>query len=84
MDPMQTQNQAPITEGKKSFGPVAGVVIIVILLILGAVYMMGGKDNASDTPQNTEQISSDEVSAIESELQADTELDIDLSELDSI
>ncbi len=80
MDPVQTQNQAPVAEGKKSFGPIAGVVIIVILLIVGALYMMGGNDAVTDVPQN----SSDEVSAIESELGTDAELDIDLSELDSI
>ncbi len=80
MDPMQTQNQAPVAEGKKSFGPIAGVIIIVILLVVGALYMMRGETTAPDAVQT----SSDEVSTIESELQADAELNIDLSELDSI
>ena len=80
MDPMQTQNQAPVVEGKKSFGPIAGVIIIVILLIIGAIYMMKG-DEASDDAVVTP---SDEVSTIESELQAGGEAEVDLSELDSI
>jgi hypothetical protein len=80
MDPIQAQNQAPVTEGKKSFGPIAGVIIIVILLILGALYMMRGDEATEDAAQN----SSDEVSAIESELQAEGGAEVDLSELDSI
>jgi hypothetical protein len=80
MDPLQNQNPVPATEGKKSFGPIAGVIIIVILLIIGAVVMLGGDDAAQDEAANT----SDEVSAIESDLSAEGETEIDLSELDSI
>lgn len=69
---MQTQNAMPATE-KKSFGPLAGVIIIVILLILGAFYMMRGDEDASD-----------DVSTIESELQAGGAAEVDLSELESI
>lgn len=73
---MQTQNAAPATEGKKSFGPLAGVIIIVILLILGAFYMMRGDEAATEA--------TDDVSTIESELQAGAEAEVDLSELESL
>ena len=81
MDPIQNQNPMPATEGKKSFGPLAGVIIIVILLILGAIFMWGGDDAASDADVSG---ASDEVSTIESELSADEEINVDVSELDSI
>jgi hypothetical protein len=88
MDPMQNQNPAPAqasmpsSEPKKSFGPLAGVIIIVILLILGALYMFRGNEVTEDAAVQTTE-SSDEVSSIESDLQADGGAEIDLSELDS-
>lgn len=60
---------------KKSFGPMVGIVIIVILLIAGAFYVWGGKmwNKAPD----------DDIESIESELSG-TDTDVDLSGLDDI
>lgn len=38
---MNPENQ--VAAGKKSFGPLVGIVVIIIALALGAFYVWGGK-----------------------------------------
>jgi hypothetical protein len=89
MEPQQTQvpPQAPIeTTPKKSIGPIVGIIVIILLLVLGALYVWGGKLSKNEAPKATientgasaELSNSDEVDALESDL-ANTDLDIDLS-----
>ena len=81
MDPVQPQS-------KKAIGPIIGIVVIVVLLVIGAFYVWGNKmSNPSFTTETSEVApvsTSDDVSAIDADLQADGTLDVDLSELDSI
>ncbi len=84
------ENQIPGGESKKSFGPLIGVVIIIIVLLLGAFYIWGGKlsVNDKDVAQTVETevapvSSSDEVNAIESDLTAGGVSEIDFSEAEA-
>lgn len=84
------ENQIPGGESKKSFGPLIGVVIIIIILLLGAFYIWGGKlsVNDRDVAQTVETevasvSSSDEVNAIESDLTAGGVSEIDFSEAEA-
>ena len=84
------ENQIPGGESKKSFGPLIGVVIIIIVLLLGAFYIWGGKLSVNDkaVAQTVETevapvSSSDEVNAIESDLTAGGVSEIDFSEAEA-
>ena len=84
------ENQIPAHEPKKSFGPLIGVIIIVIVLSLGAFYIWGGKlsVNDRDVAQTAETevapvSASDEVDAIESDLTAGGVSEIDFSEAEA-
>lgn len=81
MDPVQPQS-------KKAIGPIIGIVVIVVLLVIGAFYVWGNKmgnpSASTETSKMAPVSSSDDVSAIDADLQADGTLDVDLSELDSI
>ena len=83
------QNQAaPAAAPKKSFGPVIGIIIIVLVLILGGLYLWGeklneggyglGTENTEEADAQTtalsEQSSSDTAASIEADLNA-TNLD---------
>jgi hypothetical protein len=70
MDPLQNQ---PV-ETKRSLGPIVGIIVIVILLVIGAFYVWGGKM----APK-----ASDDISSIEADL-SETDTEIDLSGLDTI
>ncbi len=85
------ENQTLGGEPKKSFGPLIGVVIIVIVLLLGAFYIWGGKlsvndRNVAQTPE-TEELApvsaSDEIPDIESDLTAGGVSEIDFSEAEA-
>ncbi|TSC67402.1 MAG: hypothetical protein G01um101472_423 [Parcubacteria group bacterium Gr01-1014_72] len=80
---------------KSSAGPVIGSIIVIVILIVGAIYFWGAKLSreeavpAGEADQTTAALraqgSSDEVGAIESDLDA-TELeglDADFSELEA-
>lgn len=72
---MDQANQMPIQETpKKSAGPVIGIIIIVIVLVVGAFYFWGAKLNNQSVPApETEQLplsSSDEVENISADLNA--------------
>ncbi len=81
------ENQIPTGESKKSFGPLIGVIIIIIVLILGAFYIWGNKLSVNDKyvakTTKTEELApisnSDEVTAIESDLMAGGVSEIDFS-----
>ena len=81
----------PVIEPKKSIGPIIGIIVIVILLILGGLYIWNdrmrtpGNDTIplSET-ESTVPAQIDEVSSIESDLEGGGELEIDLSDLDTI
>ena len=70
MDEQQNQqpvnNAAPVMEPqKKSFGPMIGIIIIIILFALGAWYFFAESQNEVTLPEVS---SSDEVNAIEEDL----------------
>jgi flagellar basal body-associated protein FliL len=88
MDPLQNQQQPMMAEPKKSYGGIIGIIVIVILLVVGALYIWGGKITGKSPVQNADtttntQPKSDEVSAIEQDLSAEGNIDtnVDLSEL---
>ncbi|MEN9621576.1 MAG: hypothetical protein RLZZ67_10 [Candidatus Parcubacteria bacterium] len=90
MDPIQPQ--VPVEGSKKSLGPVIGIVVIVVLLVVGAFYVWGGNTatSAPVTAPKTEvsQVApvskSDEISSIDADLTANDAASVDLSGLDSI
>lgn len=52
---MDQQNQAPVqTTEKKSFGPLIGIVVIVIALAVGAFYVWGGKISSTENSAATD------------------------------
>ncbi|MDO8579334.1 MAG: hypothetical protein Q7R72_00485 [bacterium] len=85
------ENQIPTGESNKSFGPLIGVIIIIVILLLGAFYIWGGKlsVNDRDVAQTVETgelapvSSSDEIDAIESDLTAGGVSEIDFSEAEA-
>ena len=100
MDPMNPQPQPPrqpinmtmpppmepAQRAKGSFGPVIGIVIIIALLVLGALYFWGGSLLQEVSPTtDTQQQASDTTEAIEADLTAaaDGSFDADLQQLDS-
>ena len=73
---MDSMNQVPMQAPKKSAGPLVGIVIIIIVLILGALYFYGSKLNQQPTQSTTESPSelatSDETADIAKDLTAST------------
>jgi len=69
MDPVQ---------GKRSVGPIVGIVVIIAVLIVGAFYVWGGKLSSSEPAPLTP---TDEVSDIQADLNAGA--DVDLSDIDA-
>lgn len=69
MDPVQVA-------GKKSVGPVIGIIVIIVVLVVGAFYVWGGKLSSNEPAPLT---TTDEVSDIQADLDGGTDLDIDLS-----
>lgn len=64
-------------ESDKSYGPIIGLVIIIIIIALGSVYFLGQRDNKEADKATAEQIekinsqsSSDEIAEIEADLNA--------------
>lgn len=47
MDPIQPGAQQ--VESKKNIGPIIGVIVIIVLLIIAALYLWGEKLTGSDT-----------------------------------
>ncbi len=85
------ENQAPIgmpvqPTAKKSYGPMLGVIIIIVVLVLGAFYIWGGKlsTTAKDDAATTSLApvsNSDDVNSIEADLTAGGVSEADFSEL---
>ncbi len=46
-------------EGNKKIGPIIGVLVIVLLIIIGAFYVFGKKLNTSPTTTDQTQVKSD-------------------------
>jgi hypothetical protein len=69
----------PVQE-KRSIGPIVGIIVIIAVLIVGAFYVWGGKLSSSEPGPLT---STDEVSDIQSDLDAGIDVDIDLSDIDA-
>jgi hypothetical protein len=68
MDPLQAE--------KKSFGPLIGIVVIIIVLVVGAFYIWGGKLSSSEPAPLT---TTDEVSDIQADLDGGADVNVDLS-----
>ena len=71
MDPVQT--------GKKSLGPIIGIVVIIAVLVVGAFYIWGGKISNDGASEPTPLTATDEVSDIQADLTDTSDLNIDLS-----
>lgn len=83
MDPVTNQNpiangtQMPMTPERKPIGPIAGAIIVIVLLIAGGLYFWGAKLNSQMQPQEMPYIPDDgymmpEASMPVSEPQSDT------------
>ena len=98
MDPI-TVNPIPTPVSpapKKSLSHIIGVVVIVILLIVGALYIWGSKistnDTAADEAQSQRMMASqtapvsdsDDIDSIDQDLQATSSAEIDFSSIDGI
>jgi len=57
-----TINQ-PAPSEKKSFGPLVGIIVIIIALALGALYVWGGKLSSTDEAPATDTTASTTTSA---------------------
>ena len=78
---------------KKSFGPLIGIAIIVILVIIGAVYFWNSRNNAQNNETMMAQestvapvapvSSSDDVNTLDAEINAPTSAP-DLNDLNGI
>jgi uncharacterized protein HemX len=100
MEPNQNPNQftSPIQatapqKSHKSAGPIIGILVIIIIMVLGGLYFWGQRldqqiqQTQEEVPQQSQtqdtQPTSDEVSSIEADLSA-TNFDTLGSEIDSI
>ena len=84
MDPQEQPNQdfSPQPQEEKSAGPAIGIIIIILVILLGGLYFWGQRAEQQEIPQleTEEQMSevdtlrtqsdSDEVTSIESDLNA--------------
>ncbi len=48
MEPNQNQPVQSAPSEKKSFGPLVGIIVIAIALVLGAFYVWGGKLSSTE------------------------------------
>ncbi len=78
MDPLQNQNAAGA--GKKSVGPIIGISLIIVILVLGALYFWGSTN--SDEAMVPPVSSSDEVSSIEQDLSVGGDFNADFSDIE--
>jgi hypothetical protein len=83
MDPITNQSSVPAP--KKSYGAAIGIVVIILVLIVGALYFWGEKMSATDEAAVTTEAqtetpvsSSDDASSIEADLKA---TDIETTEI---
>lgn len=78
---METTSQRPV-------GPMIGLIVIILLIILGGIYFWTNRDTPINGPENNtettddlgrieSQSNSDEAAAIDSDLEAYSESDID-------
>jgi hypothetical protein len=85
MEPNQIPNpgaqQSPSVPAK-SFGPIIGIAVIVIALVVGALYFWGEalvKEDAALVPVSQP----DEIDSIEADLDSRSSADIDFSDIES-
>ena len=79
---------------KKSLGPVIGIVVVVVLIVIAVFYVWGGKTNTALAPTSNPAdmaaptvapvSKSDEINSIDADLQMQSLGDIDTSDLDTI
>jgi hypothetical protein len=78
--PSPETQQSPAASGT-SFGPIIGIGVIILALVVGALYFWGGaiaKDEAELAPVS----SSDEVEDIEADLESQSSAEIDFSDIE--
>ncbi|HVT75341.1 MAG TPA: hypothetical protein VHD69_02940 [Candidatus Paceibacterota bacterium] len=60
-------------EAKKSTGPIIGIIVVVALVIIGALYLWGGKLSGSAMTEGESTVSpvssSDDLDSLQSDLQ---------------
>ena len=74
--PIHQQPMRPEPPKKSSIGPVVGIIIVVLIIILGGLYIWG-RELSEDGADNGTPSTSDEVSAIEEDLSASDFEDLD-------
>lgn len=86
----QNQTVVPGAESKKSLGPILGIVIIIIILVVGAFYVWGGKTvvapevNRVMAPESTPVSKSDDIDSIDQDLKADAGTNVDFSSINDV
>ena len=86
------ENQTPVIESNKFFGPLIGVIIIIIILLIGAFYIWGQKLSVNEEAKiqtvETKDVApvsiSDEINAIENDLTAGGISEINFSDVEAI
>ena len=81
----------PTQAPKKSIGAIVGIVIIVALIVIGALYVWGGTKSGPTTnpadmpaPVVAPVSQSDEIDSIDADLKADNAANVDLTGIDEI
>lgn len=92
MDPMQNQPMpaapSPAPE-KKAFGPLIGIVIVIVALVIGAFYFWGQKasQESSSADGASFEIAAvsegDDLESIEQDLSVDPSAEFDFSDLEA-
>ena len=98
----EVSQQAPVEQApesateKKSFGPIIGIAIIVVIIIFGGLYYWGGKINTQELRDVQESLTAEDISGQQDEslesLQVqstsdeivDIEADLDLTDLEDL
>ncbi|MDP1625404.1 MAG: hypothetical protein Q8L64_06655 [bacterium] len=83
MEPNQTQTpETQVAPSHRSFGPIIGIGVIIIALIVGALYFWGGAITKNDEAGLAPLSSSDDLDSIESDLMMSTDLEFDFSDIE--
>jgi hypothetical protein len=72
------------TGTKKSAGPLIGIIVIIVVLVIGAFYFWGGKVLTQPTTQEVAPVSkSDDAASLEADLNTTDTTSTDFSSLET-
>lgn len=86
MEPNQTptpETQPTTVTPGTSFGPIIGIIVIVIALVIGALYFWGGAVTQNSEAELAPVSSSDDLASIEADLMASSSAEFDFSDIES-